>query len=300
MENFIIIILMLIAGITFRRFNVFPENSSQVLNQFVIYVSLPALILITIPKLQLSQNFAMVALTPWLALLLSVLLVLLLSHFFNWDRQTKGVLLLLVPLGNTSFLGIPMVKAFFGEDAVSYAVIYDQLGSFLALSIYGSIILVMFGKDNHSISFQGILRKVITFPPFLCLLTAFALQNIELSSLYFSVLTPLANTLVPIVMLAVGLQMQLKPESSHLIPLISGLVLKMIIVPFLIYFIFWIAGFNGKMYQVVVFESAMPPMISAGALAILDGLSPRLSASLVAYGVIVSFVVLPSLYFLIG
>lgn len=103
---------MLIAGITFRRFNVFPENSSQVLNQFVIYVSLPALILITIPKLQLSQNFAMVALTPWLALLLSVLLVLLLSHFFNWDRQTKGVLLLLVPLGNTSFLGIPMVKAF--------------------------------------------------------------------------------------------------------------------------------------------------------------------------------------------
>jgi hypothetical protein len=291
---------MLIAGIIFRRFSVFPENSSQVLNQFVIYVSLPALILITIPKLQLSQSFAIVALTPWLALLLSVFLVLLLSHFFKWDKQTKGVLLLLVPLGNTSFLGIPMVKAFFGEDAVSYAVIYDQLGSFLALSIYGSIILVIFGKENHSISFQNILKKVITFPPFLCLLTAFALQNIEISPLYYSVLTPLANTLVPVVMLAVGLQMQLKPESGHLSPLISGLVLKMIVVPFLIYFIFWIAGFNGKMYQVIVFESAMPPMISAGALAILAGLSPKLSASLVAYGVIVSFVVLPLLYFLIG
>jgi len=47
---------------------------------------------------------------------------------------------------------------------------------------------------------------------------------------------------------------------------------------------------------VTIFESAMPPMITAGAVAIMAGLAPRLSAAMVGYGILFAFVSLPIVY----
>ncbi len=55
-------------------------------------------------------------------------------------------------------------------------------------------------------------------------------------------------------------------------------------------------GFESTLVQVTVFESAMPPMITAGAVAIMAGLAPRLSAAMVGYGILFAFVSLPIVY----
>jgi predicted permease len=57
-----------------------------------------------------------------------------------------------------------------------------------------------------------------------------------------------------------------------------------------------IAGLEGEAVQVSIFEAGMPPMVSAGALAILANLSPALTAALVGIGIILSFATLPMLY----
>ena len=51
---------------------------------------------------------------------------------------------------------------------------------------------------------------------------------------------------------------------------------------------------HGAMLQVNVLESAMPTMITAGALAIAHNLAPRLAAALVGYGILLSLVTLPA------
>ncbi len=48
--------------------------------------------------------------------------------------------------------------------------------------------------------------------------------------------------------------------------------------------------------QVSIFEAGMPPMVSAGVLAILANLSPALTAALVGIGIVLSFATLPILY----
>src|SRR4051794_37154745 len=111
MENFVFIGVFVLLGMLLRRLRSFPEDSPQVLNMFALYVSLPALILLKVPQIVFSWNMVVVALIPWGILLLSVLLVLLGARLWHWERSTTGVLLLVVPLGNTSFLGIPMIQA---------------------------------------------------------------------------------------------------------------------------------------------------------------------------------------------
>src|SRR5690606_3875697 len=148
MENFFIITIYLLIGIGLNRLTNFPKETANVLNQFVIYISLPALVLLTIPELEISFTLLTPIIFCWVVLIFTASIILFLASFFKWNKKITGCMLLLIPMGNTSFLGIPMVEAFFGIDAVKYALLYDQPGTFLALATYGSVIIAVFGNSG--------------------------------------------------------------------------------------------------------------------------------------------------------
>ena len=57
MENFILILLAIAIGYFIRRLNIFSKDAPTILNQFAIYISLPAMILLQVPKLTFSVDF---------------------------------------------------------------------------------------------------------------------------------------------------------------------------------------------------------------------------------------------------
>ena len=115
MENFILIALCLGAGLLLQRSGVFPTQAAVSLNLYVIWVALPALILRQVPTLTFSSELLTPLLLPWIMVAVGAGLALLGTRLFLWPRGITGILLLTIPLGNTSFLGIPMITAFFGE-----------------------------------------------------------------------------------------------------------------------------------------------------------------------------------------
>ncbi|MDD5757746.1 MAG: AEC family transporter [Desulfobulbaceae bacterium] len=296
MENFVVTIACLLIGMAMKRTPDFPAETGRVLNVFVIYVSLPALVLLKIPELLFSQDLLIPAFMPWAMLLLSASAILLVSKFLKWDRSTTGCLLLLIPLGNTSFLGIPMVKAFFGEQAIPYAVLYDQLGSFLALATYGSAILAFYGSEGNQRTLRDVVKKIVSFPPFITLILALTVKSLTYPPVMVGLLKVLAATLVPLVMVAVGFQLTLQLNKEVISQLGIGLSIKLVAAPLTALVLCRIMGFGGEATQVAIFESGMPPMVSAGALAILANLSPRLTAALVGIGIVLSFITLPLLH----
>ena len=296
MENFVITITFLLIGMALKRIPDFSAETGKVLNLFVIYISLPALVLLKIPDLIFSQNLLVPALMPWGMLLFSCALILILSGILKWDRATTGCLLLLVPLGNTSFLGIPMVKAFFGDQAISTALLYDQLGSFLALATYGSLVLAIYGTGKSSPTFRGVLKRVISFPPFIALILAFVIKDFPYPSIAVNLLKILSSTLVPLVMIAVGFQLTFQLDRKIASQLGVGLFIKLIAAPLTALVLCKMIGLQGETVRVSIFEAGMPPMVSAGALAILANLSPALTAALVGIGIVLSFATLPVLH----
>ena len=296
MSNFIITITYLIIGILLRRVPKFPKESATTLNLFVIYVSLPALVLLKIPEMTFSSRALVPVFMPWCMLLVSALLVLTAARIFKWNREVTGCLMLMIPLGNTSFLGIPMVQAFFGNSGIPYAVLYDQLGSFIALATYGSVILAIYGKDEARQSIRDIIVKIVTFPPLIALVIATLSKNLTYPEIITHILKALSSTLVPVVMIAVGFQLYLRLEPKVLTPLATGLFIKLIIAPVVALLLCVMAGLRNEAAQVSIFEAGMPPMVSAGALALIANLSPRLTAALVGAGIIVCFATLPLIY----
>jgi len=300
MEKFLFILILLFIGFMLKGIKSMPVHSAKMLNLFAIYVSLPALVLLKAPDLAFSIDWLVLAIVPWVLLIVSAGLILILAKNFQWSREITGALLLVVPLGNTSFLGIPMIQVFYGEAAVPYALMYDQLGTFLALAIYGSIVLALYAQNQKRITTKAVLYKIIIFPPFISLIIALMLNKFQLPEVYFDLLRPLAATLVPAVMIAVGLQLNLKVEANKIKPFVIGLSIKMLVTPALTLIGFFLLGLKGEIYNVAVFEAAMPPMISAGALAIIANLSPRFTAAMLAYGILLAFLTLPFWFYVLN
>lgn len=295
MEIFVATITFLLIGIVLKRIPYISPETGNVLNNFVIYISLPALVLLRIPELTFTKELLVLAFMPWGMLLFSCALILILARLLRWERGATGCLLLLIPLGNTSFLGIPMVKAFFGEQAIPYALLYDQLGSFPALATYGSLILAIYGTRERNQTMESVVKKIIAFPPFIALIVAFITKSFPYPPIAVNILKILASTLVPLVMIAVGFQLTLQLDRKVMSQLCIGLSIKLIVAPAAALFFCKMVGLKGEAVQVSIFEAGMPPMVSAGALAILAGLSPGLASVLVGIGIVLSFATLPIL-----
>ncbi len=288
MENFILIFICLAAGIFLQRLAIFADNGPLTLNLYVIWIALPALILRQVPTLSFSTDLFILLLMPWLMTGLGAVLVLAASRLFAWSREVTAVLLLTVPLGNTSFLGIPMIEAFWGTDMVSYGIIYDQFGSFLALSTYGSFILALYSEQQRQ-SAGAIVKKILTFPPFLALLFALLFAKQLQQQAIAGSLSLIASSLVPVVMFAIGLQLKIKLAPGQTLPFCFGLTTKLLIAPFAALFICQLSGIDTSASRIAVFEAGMPPMVTAGAMAMSAGLAPRLTAALVGWGILLSF-----------
>ncbi len=118
------------------------------LNRFVLDVCLPAAVLRYAARLELDLALLRIIAVPWLLCAATAVAVYWGAKRTGLAEDRMAVLLLCVPLGNTSFLGYPLTRAMLGEAALPYAVVYDQFGSFLLLSTWGLWVLARYGGDR--------------------------------------------------------------------------------------------------------------------------------------------------------
>ena len=293
MSPWVAIFFYLLVGLLFRKLDFLPEKTSSALNKVIINLCLPALVINQMSGFDFQVDHFFALFLHWVLLGLLFLTVLSLSKIFNLDKKTIGCLLLLVPLGNTSFLGYPMVESFFGQRYLAYGIIYDQLGSFLALSIYAPLVLNFYSSKKRN---MGLFKKVVFFPPFLALVFSLLFGSYLSHPSVEGLLNPFSKGIIPLAMVSVGLQLdhRLKKQKGLLF---LGLFLKMVMAPFLAFLITLSFGHLDPLKKVAIFQSGMPPMITAALLAFEDDLNGELALSLMSWGVLVSFGTLPIIYF---
>ena len=300
MENIILIFVCLLLGVFLQRVKDFPVNSHKALNQFVIYISLPALALYYIPKIELSSQLLYPMAVAWIGFLLSFLFFWSLGKAFGWSKKLVGCLILVGGLGNTSFVGFPVIEALYGREGLETAIVLDQTGSFLVLTTLGILVASMYSRDTPNPSM--IVKKVLLFPPFIAFVIGGTLNVLQIDFIETmqAVFQKLGGTVTPIALIAVGLQLKIERESKHWNFLALGLFFKLIITPAFFYILYiLIFGQSGKIIEVSIMEAAMAPMITASILASSHGLKPKLSSMMIGFGVPLSFLTLAFWYWIL-
>lgn len=300
MDNILLVFISLLMGLALQRVIAFPKNGYMALNQFVIYIALPALALYYIPKVSVTTDLLYPLGIAWIGFLLSFVFFYTIGKKMGWSNRLIGCLIITAGLGNTSFVGFPIIQALYGEEGLKTAIIVDQPGSFVVMATLGIITAGIFAKGASKGS--DILKKIIFFPPFI----AFALACV-MNVLHFdfhnniqSVFMKLGATVTPVALVSVGLQLKIDRHSKHWKFLSLGLFFKLFLTPaffFVLYRI--ILGGKGISVDASILESAMAPMITGAILASNYGLKPKLSSMMVGVGIPLSFLSLAFWYYLL-
>ena len=113
--------------------------------------------------------------------------------------------------------------------------------------------LALYGTGDNKPSLHSVLKKVITFPPFIALLLAFLLQSFTYPATLTNLLKMMAATLVPPVMVAVGFELTFQLNKKVISQLSIGLAIKLLIAPLAALFVCKISDLRGEAVQVSIF-----------------------------------------------
>ena len=291
----------LLIGVLLQRVKAIPENAHLALNRYVIYVALPALVLINVPRISLELDVIFPIATAWIVFLVAVPTVLFVGRRSGWSRPTMGSLILTAGLGNMAFLGYPVVEALYGAEGLEVAVMVDQPGNFLVTATLGIILAGIFSAESQRK--RDIVRSVLEFPPFIVFIGAMILNltGTQFTGVTLEVLEQFAATLTPVALISIGMQLKFTGITKQIRPLTFGLFYKMIAAPVLIFVLYTVVfGREGLMIQVSVMMAAMPPMITGAIIAASYGLNTRLAALMAGVGVPIAAVTLAIWYLILG
>jgi predicted permease len=286
-------------GALARRSKLFPVHTHFGLNAVVLNVALPALVLRSIHDVPFTGKLFAGAAMMWLVFLGAMGLFILFGRVMRLSSRSVGALVLTGGLCNSAFIGLPVLEAMWGREAVGIGVFVDQMGSFLVMATLGlGFAAAASGGTAHP---AAIARKVLLFPPFVALILALLLRPVAYPAWFSYVLDRLGSMLTPLALFSVGFQLQLGALRERVGPLFVGLGYKLLLAPALAAAVLLLfAGPDTLVWKATVTQTAMAPMVTGGIIASQYDLDPPLAAAMLGVGIPLSAASIGALLALIG
>lgn len=293
MSNLVLLLVCFFVGVFARRTKALPADSHRPVNAWVMYVSLPALVFRSIHGVTLDAPLLLSAASLWLVFLLPAALALFLVRR-GGSKENLGALALCAGLSNTAFVGLPLIEAIAGKEALGPAAVVDQLGTFLALFLFAMPFATHLSPSPREQAEGQFLVKLAKTPAMIALLLAVLLTNFQVPGPVTEVLSRLADMLSPLALASIGWQLDLSALSGNGKRIAAGLSWKLVLAPAMVLALMLLfRGQLGLTEKVVVAQAAMAPMVTAGVVAADNKLSPGLAAAMIAVGVPLSLVTVP-------
>jgi predicted permease len=294
-----VVLACFVAGLILQRAAPGARALVPWLDHAVISLLVPALIVAKLPHLSMGADLAVPVVAAWGCLALAAAVIVGAGRHYGWNRATIGALLLVTPLGNTTFLGLAMVSSLLGSAALSRALAFDQIGTGIGLSVYGSVIAAHWGHGESG--WRPVLSRLLRFPPFLAVLVSFAVRVVELPVGLDHALGQVGRLVAPMAMFALGLRFRVVATTHARQAAIWCLGTKMVVLPLAVLAAAIAAGGRADpAWRASVLEAGMPPMVTAGVVAARAGLDEELATTVVGVGLLLALVTIPLLSLILG
>lgn len=299
------IFLTMAAGWLFRKLSLIGEGAERAFNQYLFYLALPALTIVKISDTSfagLGADFIALNFLPVLAVMLLV--------YGAWkagllDRQSARLMIIVAGMGNTVYIGFPVVSMSLGAENIGYAAIAASLQNVFIFTFGFFFMGAVCGGSPPpgsssagrcpSVSFRRlVLKNAVLWSSIAGLFVSFA--GIKLPGFIHNLFTDIGRTTLPLSLFTIGLSLYGKKPGANLgkAAWISGL--KMGFVPAAYLALALLCGFKGTVSRVLFLQSAMP-------VAVLNYIIAKefeFDADLISQSIVLSTLLLMPLLFLYG
>lgn len=288
------IFVVLSGGYIAKLLGVLKQRQSQTFLNFTITFAIPCLIFNGIYHLKLDFSFIALIFMGFCVCICSGLIASLMGYFFKFSKATIISMFLLASFGNTLFVGIPIISGIYGTDTLGQVVLYDALATGLPVSLLAPFIIAL-GNTQKTNALQ-ILKRILSFPPFIALALGFLLKPFTLPEILFAPIALLGNSAIPIALFAIGLSLGFNTIKSAYKSAIIVIFCKTLLAPFILIGILCITHTElSKDMVIIILESSMPTMVLAGAVVMQAKLDSNLAVSAIAFGILAAFFTIPLL-----
>lgn len=296
MDDILIIPICLFAGMAIKKFKRIPHDSYKLINAWLINIVLPAIALKYLPTIEWNKKIIIPILMPVIVWLCAALFIRALSCFINMSDESKAAVLLVSGLSNTSFTGFPLTTAFYGKEGLKVAILCDQ-STFIVMATFATITAMRL-SPHIEFKLNKAIKKIISFPPFLALLTSLILPLFMDINPINPILSAIAVTMVPLAIFSVGFQLDIKAWKANIRLISLSLFYKLFLAPFIILILCYVAQVHDLTGKVALLEAGTAPMVTSAIIATEYNLNPLLANIILSIGIPLSFITVVLWYFI--
>ena len=281
----IVRVLVFVAiGVALRRFGALQREDSRALNAVIVYVALPALIFRTVVAAPLSTELVRAAAVAWAVSLLGIGVAWEVAHALRLPRRTAAAFVIVAALGNTGYLGYPVVVALLGSRWLPEAVFYDVFGTVAVLFTLGIAVAARYGEHEGHLN---VVWEFLTFPAVIAMLVALAYRFVPwpaaVSATVSSWTGLAANVAVPLIMVSLGVSLDLGALKGSWRPLGAASAIKLLVLPaFAVIVAMWFGDRTGR--PLLALQAGMPSLM----LSLVVGQRFKLDVEFIAAAILVT------------
>ncbi|MGG6239765.1 AEC family transporter [Nodosilinea sp. AN01ver1] len=260
------------------------------LGRFLFWLGIPLSIVGFMRRADLSGNLYLAPVVAWAAILLGLLcsrLWIRRTPQAQWPPPTQGSFSLAAMLGNTGYIGYPVVLLLpqLGVGVFGWALFYDALGTLLGSYGLGAILASELGGQRPPAAQQRQwltrLRAVGQNPIILAFGLGLGLKAIALPAWLDQGLYQFAWAIVMLSLVLMGLRIQQLSSWHHLHLATVAVAIKMLILPLAVGIGLTLLGVDGAPRLVMILQAGMPCAFSNLVLAEAYDLDRDLSVTCV-------------------
>ncbi len=285
------LVCIILIGYLLKRIKFLSSDDGSTLLKTIFYTGTPALIFISILKVDIDASLFVLALVAPLIVTISALVMygFRISALANIPRKTFGAIFCAATIMNTGFL-IPFVEKLYGSEGLAKLAIVDGFNGLIVFSlVYASA--AHYGADKPQTSF--IIKKILIAPPVWALIAGLMCKLLSVTppALILDTLATIAKIVSPAILLALGLKFTPRITSPKLLPIpiavrfLLGGTLGLLIVS--------IFDLSGVSKSVVLLASIAPSGFNTITFADMEKLDTKFAASAVSIALLVAIVLFP-------
>ena len=276
-------------GYILKALGVLKQDHGDVFMRVVFYLSLPALVILSLTRIELSKEFAWLPLISFSVIMIQFGVSYFAGKFMKLDRKTHGVLLTGTMIMNIGF-ALPFIIAAYGDEGLALLSIFDLSNAILAFT-FVYYLACRYGESGNSSSL--LIRKFLFSPPIWALTAGIILNltNTEIPPVPAHLFQILGDLTIPLIMIALGIFFNLKLIKP--IPVFTGIAIRMLL-GFMIGLAFcYVLGLEGLIKTIVLIGSSAPVGFNSIIFASMEKLDKEYAASMVSFGILAGMVVIP-------
>ena len=205
-SSLIMIFILIIPGVFFRKKNIISVDQSEGVSSIVVNLTWPCLV---IDAMQMEFSIETLKDTGYIlaiAVIIFAILIVIsfpLAKLMRMPKTKQYVAVFMLLFGNTGFIGIPVIKALYGTDAIFFAAIIELINDVLLFTV-GIILIQLSAGANLKVGVKqflnpGLIGVIIGLILFLL--------NFRLPGLLGGSIEMIGNATTPLTMFIIGFQL---------------------------------------------------------------------------------------------